>query len=238
VEQLYVARELLIAPAHAGLVRVAERLAATVLELSAPAFLSISGAVRPDGLAALVERWPLELGALALPPEPLVVVVEGIERPGNLGALLRTAHAAGVDAFVVCECSTDVFHPESVRGSVGTLFRLPLARTTTENALRWLAGHEIPVTVATPDGPQPYWEPVYGGAGAVVLGGERYGVSARWLGAADRVVRIPMAGGADSVNVAVAAGVVLFEAARQRSHARRDRRLDRWGAEAHDASEG
>src|SRR5436190_8759147 len=108
VQQLYVARDLLIAPPHVDLVTLAERLGATVLELSAAAFRSIAGGVRPDGLAALVERWPLELGALTLPPKPLVVVVEGIERPGNLGALMRTAHAAGADAFVVCDCPTDL----------------------------------------------------------------------------------------------------------------------------------
>jgi TrmH family RNA methyltransferase len=144
VEQLYAARELFIGPEHAGLVALAERRGAAVLEVSGTAFLSISLGVRPDGLAALVERWPTELGALSLPAEPLVVVAEGIERPGNLGALMRTAHAAGADAFLVCNSPTDVFHPETVRASV------------------------------------------------------------------------PMAGGADSVNVAVAAGVVLFEAARQR----------------------
>jgi RNA methyltransferase, TrmH family len=216
VEQLYAAPDLFICPQHAGLAALAERRGATVLELSGTAFLSISRGVRPDGLAALVERWPIDLGALSPPPEPLVVVAEGIERPGNLGALIRTAHAAGAKAFLACDPATDVFHPETVRGSVGALFRLPVARTTTERALAWLRSREIPVIVAAPEGALPYWQPVYSGACAAVLGSERYGVSARWLAAAESVVRIPMARGADSVNVAVAAGVVLFEAARQR----------------------
>jgi TrmH family RNA methyltransferase len=222
VEELYAAPELFFDPRQAGLVTLAERRGATVLELGAAAFLSISCGLRPDGLAALVERRPTDLGALTLPADPLVVVAEGIERPGNLGALVRTAHAAGASAFLACDSPTDAFHPEAVRGSVGTLFRVPIARATTERALAWLRGREIPVTVATPEGDLPYWAPAYRGACAVVLGSERHGVSPGWLAAAQSVVRIPMADGADSVNVAVAAGVVLFEAARQRALAHLD----------------
>ena len=216
VAELYAAPDLFLGEADWGLVDLAEQRGARVLEVTAEAFASISGQVRPDGLAAVVARWPTDLGRLRLAARPLLMVTEGIERPGNLGTTVRTACAAGADALVVCDGRTDLFHLETVRGSVGTIFRLPVARTRVEPLLAWLVERGIRVVVATPDGERPYWECDYGGATAVVVGSERHGVTARWLGAADATVRIPMAAAADSLNVAVAAGVVLLEAARQR----------------------
>ena len=153
-----------------------------------------------------------------LPADPLVLVAEGVGRPGNLGTIVRSTCAAGADALVVADGRTDLFRAETVRGSVGTLFRLALAGSTTAETIAWLRAHDLRIVVATPDADRPCWDVDLGGyAEAIVVGNERHGVAAAWLDAADETVSVPMfAGPADSLNVAVAAGVVLFEAARQR----------------------
>jgi TrmH family RNA methyltransferase len=216
VLEVYAAPELFLGAGDRELLELAERRGARVFELGPAAFASISGQVRADGLAAVVERWPTDLARLSLGAEPLVLVAEGVERPGNLGTIVRSACAAGVDALIVAGFATDPFHPEAVRGSVGTLFRLPLAEARSEAALAWLRERAFRLVVTSPAGDRLHWEAELGGAVAVVVGGERHGVSRVWLDAAEEVVRIPMPGPADSLNVAVAAGIVLFEAARRR----------------------
>jgi TrmH family RNA methyltransferase len=200
-----------------GLVALAERRGASVFEVSEEAYRSISGHVRPDGLTAVVERWSTALDGQRLGPRPLLLVAESVERPGNLGTIVRTACSAGAGALVLCDAATDVFHPETVRGSVGTLFHVPVLQASTALAIPWLRARGIRIVVATPAGERPYWEPDYSGAVALVVGSERHGVSQPWLDAADETVQIPMPGPADSLNVAVATGIVLFEAARQRA---------------------
>ena len=217
IRELCTAPELHLGASEHELVREAERRGAAVLELSAVAFESISGHVRPDGMAAVVERWSTSIDLLEPAPNPLLLVADAVERPGNLGTIVRSACAAGADALVVADGRTDLFHPETVRGSVGTLFKLPAAESTSERAISWLVARGIRIVVATPDAPRPCWEADLGGPTAVVVGNERHGVSTTWLEAASELVGIPMPGPADSLNVAVAAGVVVFEAARQRA---------------------
>jgi RNA methyltransferase, TrmH family len=221
VSELFVAPEIWLGSCEAELVRQVERSGATVLDLSRPAFESISGHIRPDGIAALVRPWPTGLDRLELGADPLVLVAEAVERPGNLGTIVRSACAAGADALVVVDGRTDLFHPETVRGSVGTLFKLPVAQSTTPEATAWLRARQLRVVVAAPDADRPCWRARLDGPTAIVVGNERYGVSRAWLEAADERMAIPMPGPADSLNVAVAAGVVMFEAARQRAEQRR-----------------
>ena len=216
VRELYLAPELFLGSAEPGLAREAERRGTAVVELGRAAFESISSHVRPDGVAAVVERRPSRLASLPLGPGALVLVAEAIERPGNLGTIVRSACAAGAHALVVADGRTDVFHPETVRGSVGTVFRLPIAECATVDAVTWLRHHGLRVVVATPEADEACWRADLRGPTAIVVGNERYGVTDSWLDAADETVAIPMPGPADSLNVAVAAGVVLFEAARQR----------------------
>jgi TrmH family RNA methyltransferase len=216
VRELYTAPDLYLGEHEADLVRVAEREGATVLELGAAAFRSIAGRPRPDGLLALVEPPSTALGALGAVREPLLLVAEGIERPGNLGTIARTACGARVDGLVVCDGRTSVFHPDTVQGSVGALFRVPLAEATSAEARAWLRASGVRTIVATPEAERPLWEADYRGAVAIVVGSERHGVSEPWLDGSEHVA-IPMSAGVDSLNVAVAAGIVLFEAARQRS---------------------
>jgi TrmH family RNA methyltransferase len=216
VREVYAAPELFLGADDAALLRRARRAGARVCELSGPAFRSISSNVRPDGLAAVVERWPIALPADA-GEWPLLLVCDSIERPGNLGALIRTACAAGATGLISCDAATDIFHPEAVRGSVGTLFDVHVSESRAARAVPWLRRHAVAIAVASPSGRTPYWEVDWTGSTAVVVGSERHGVSNAWLAAADTTVRIPMPGFADSLNVAVAAGIVLFEAARQRA---------------------
>lgn len=216
VQELYVAPELFLGIEDAPLIADAERRGARVVEVGANAFATLSRDRRPDGLLALVERPATGLARLALPAAPFVVVAAGIERPGNLGTIVRTACAAGADALVVADACTDVFHRDVVRSSVGTVFRLPLAATTGERAIAWLRERGIRIVATTPAGSTPHRRACYAGRVAVVLGGERYGLSDAWLEAAAERVAIPMPGPADSLNVAVAAGVMLFEASSRR----------------------
>ena len=217
VRELYVAPELFLGADEPRLVAEAGRHGALVFELSGAAFRSIAGRPRPDGLAAVVERRACALARLRLGSDAFVVVADGIERPGNLGTLARTASAAGASALVVSHPRIDPFHPDTVQGSVGTLFHLDVVETAAAPAIDRLRRAGVRVVVATPDAKRPFWQADYRGAVTVVVGGERYGVSAGWLKAADTRVAIPMSGAADSLNVAVAAGIVLFEAARQRA---------------------
>lgn len=217
IRELYAAPSLFLGDEDALLVEEAARRGARIVELAPGAFAALSGNVRADGLLAVVERWPT--GLERCPADGLLLVAEAVERPGNLGTIVRTACAAGAAALVVCDGRTDLFHSETVRGSVGAIFQLPVATATTERARAWLRANGARIVVATPDAPRAHWEADYRGRVAIVVGNERYGVSAGWHAAAHERVHIPMPGPADSLNVAVASGVVLFEAAKQRSRA-------------------
>jgi TrmH family RNA methyltransferase len=217
VLEVYSASELHLGSAEAIVVAEAEHRGAEVVEVSAAAFESIAGRPRPDGLLAVVARWPTQLGSLALGPAPLVLVANAVERPGNLGTIVRTACAAGADALLVADGRAGLFHPETVQGTVGALFRVPLASASGAAACAWVERARLRVVVAHPQAPTPYWDADLTGALAIVVGNERTGVSPEWLATADETVSIPMSTGVDSLNVAVAAGVLLFEASRQRS---------------------
>jgi TrmH family RNA methyltransferase len=211
VREVVAAPELFLGDNDARLVAAAERRGAKVVELGATAFGSLPGPARPDGLLALVERPRTPLAAV--PTDGLLLVAARLERPGNLGTLIRTACAAGAAGVVVAEPRFDPYHAETVRASVGTIFALPVVAASATEVLAWWPGR---IVVATPDADRSHWEADYRGPVAVVVGNERVGVSDTWQAAADEAVRIPLPGAADSLNVAVAAGIVLFEALRAR----------------------
>jgi RNA methyltransferase, TrmH family len=217
VRELYAAPDLFLGESDFLLLAAAERRGVRVVELGRDAFLSISRNVRADGLVAVVGRPSTALARLSVPAQPFVVVADAIERPGNLGTIVRTAAGAGADALLVTDARTDPFHPEVVRGSVGAIFHLQLGAASSERAPSWLREHGVRIVVATPEAKRPYWEACFAGPLALVVGNERYGVGDSWRRAADDAVAIPLPGAADSLNVAVAAGVVVFEAARQRN---------------------
>ena len=151
--------------------------------------------------------------------DPLYVVATAIEKPGNLGTLLRTADAVGAAALIVCDPVTDLFNPNVVRASVGTLFTVPAAQAAAEATRRWLAARGVRTVITTPSAERCYTDHDLTGPVAVVLGNEQFGLDEAWLTGADAAVSIPMLGRADSVNVAMAGAALLFEALRQRRQA-------------------
>jgi TrmH family RNA methyltransferase len=170
----------------------------------------------PDGLLAEAGMWSTGLDRLQLSAAPLVLVVEAVEKPGNLGALLRSADAAGVEAVVVCDPVTDIFNPNVVRASQGVVFGLPVAVAATDTVDAFLKQRGIRTIATTPAAETLLWDVPMQGAVAILMGSEKDGLSDYWLNRADARVKIPLAGKADSLNVAAAAVITLFEAVRQR----------------------
>lgn len=155
---------------------------------------------------------------------PFFVVIEGVEKPGNLGAILRTADAAGVDGLIVCPGAqgeggrgTDIHNPNVVRASLGTLFTVPVVQAESDVVLAWLRTHKIAILAATPEGETPYTQADMTGPVAVVAGSEAFGLTDLWLAGADHRVTIPMFGMADSLNLATSTALLLYEVVRQRT---------------------
>ena len=183
-------------------------------------FAKLSYRDRPDGLLAVAPMPDWTIGRLQEPAaDPLYVVATAIEKPGNLGTLLRTADAVGAAALIACDPVTDLFNPNVVRASVGTLFTVPAAQAGAEATRRWLAERGVCTVVTAPAAERCYTDHDLTGAVAVVLGNEQFGLDEAWLRGADAAVSIPMLGRADSVNVAMAGAALLFEALRQRQAA-------------------
>jgi TrmH family RNA methyltransferase len=214
-----------------ALINGAQHAGAQVFELSKEAFAKVSYRDRPDGLLAVAPQWHRTLvdldksagrglsptgGRKARPTVPLLLVVEAIEKPGNLGTILRSADAAGVEAVIVCDPVTDIFNPNVVRSSTGMLFSMPVVAAGNAEVRTWLRAHGIRAVATTPAAPALYTDTDLRGPLAIIMGSEQYGLSEFWLKESDLLVRIPMAGQADSLNVAMAAIITLFEAVRQR----------------------
>ncbi|HEU4921205.1 MAG TPA: TrmH family RNA methyltransferase [Candidatus Limnocylindrales bacterium] len=217
VEEAFVCRDLVrTADAEAALGRL-ESAAARIAEVSPAVLGKVAFGNRSDGLVAVVRPPERGLSDLALPTVPLVVVVQAVEKPGNLGAILRTADGAGVDALVAADPLTDLFNPNAIRASLGAIFRLPVAAATSDATLGWLADRSIRPIAARVDGPAVYTDIDLRGPIAIVLGSEATGLSSAWDDPRVTPVRIPMHGTADSLNVSVAAAVLLYEAVRQRA---------------------
>jgi TrmH family RNA methyltransferase len=190
-----------------------------VVTVGEQVFEKISQREHADGWIALFQTPTGTLDALRLGKQPIVVVVESLEKPGNLGAILRTADAAGVEAVVVCDPLADIYGPNVVRSSRGTIFSVPLVQASTNEAIKYLSWRAIRIVAATPDGTTDYIDEDLTGALAIVLGTESAGLSRGWLDAADVLARIPMHGRVNSLNVSVAAATLIFEALRQRKAA-------------------
>lgn len=190
--------------------------AVRVFEVADIAFEKISqrqGADALLGVASVVERT---LDALEMPENPLLLIVEKVEKPGNLGALIRSAEAAGADALICCDPVTDLYNPHVIRNSRGLVFHLPAVVAQREQVADFLRARGIRAVATTPDTPLEHWDCDLRGAVAILAGAEHEGLSDFWLEHAGSKVKIPMAGNADSLNVNVASALVLFEALRQR----------------------
>jgi TrmH family RNA methyltransferase len=159
---------------------------------------------------------PARLEDLVLGDDPLVAVLERVEKPGNVGAVLRTADAAGVSALIVADPQTDLYNPNTIRASLGTIFTLPVAQATAEETLSWLRSRRLTVFTARVDATRPYTAADFRGPAAIVLGSEAEGLTSVWSGAEIQAVSLPMRGAADSLNVSATAAVLFYEALRQR----------------------
>jgi len=183
-------------------------------------FEKLSYRDRPDGLLAIARQQ--RQGLAQLEPllnqtdAPFLVVAEAIEKPGNLGTILRSCDAAGVDALILCDACTDVFNPNVVRASVGTLFTVPVFEATTPETIAWLKKNEVSLLAATPHATQLYTEIDLSGPVALAVGTEQLGLSEALMRQSQLQVRIPMLGVADSLNVATATTLLLYEVVRQR----------------------
>ncbi len=210
--------ELMLDPEdRSRLVERARAAGASTIRCGRAAFEKVAYREGPDGFLAVVPAAGVRLADLALPPDPLVLVCEGLEKPGNLGAVLRTADAAGVAAVIAADPVTDWGNPNVVRASKGTVFAVPVASAPVTEVLDWLRDSDIRLLATTPDTELLHTDADYRGAVAVAVGTEKEGLTATVLSAAGTRVRIPMAGRVNSLNAATAAAVVLYEAVRQRS---------------------
>jgi TrmH family RNA methyltransferase len=207
----------LLSPDGWGLVQQAAEAGSSLFAVSEDLFARIAYRERSDGLLAIAKQPQRRLADLQVGENPLLVVVEGVEKPGNLGAVLRSADAAGADAVLVCEAATDIYNPNAVRSSVGMLFALPVLPCTTAEALEWLEERAVQIIAATSRADRPYTDVDLRGASALVMGSEKEGLSEAWLKAASIRVRIPMHGVGRSLNLLAATTVLLYEAVRQRA---------------------
>jgi len=189
---------------------------AEVFRVTEPVFEKLSFGHRAEGVLGVAEMPRQRLEELQLPERPLVAVLEGVEKPGNVGAVLRSADAAGLSALIVADAWTDLYNPNAIRASLGTIFTMPVCAATSADTLEWLRRKRLAIYAARADASLPYTEVDYRGPTAIVLGSEAEGLSAGWSGGDVTAVRLPMHGAADSLNVSAAAAVLFYEARRQR----------------------
>jgi len=217
-----VIREAFVAPDHCtdqeclALLELLREKSVQAWEVGREAFEKLAYGDRVDGVVAVAETPRRRLEDLILPPEPLIAVVEGVEKPGNLGAILRTADGAGVNAVIVAEPATDLFNPNIIRASLGAVFAVPVSVASSGEVLAWLSDRGIAIIAARVDGSVDYTDADYSGAVAIALGSEARGLSDAWGELARASVRVPMRGVADSLNVSATAAVLFYEALRQR----------------------
>ncbi|MFM8802874.1 MAG: TrmH family RNA methyltransferase, partial [Planctomycetia bacterium] len=189
--------------------------------LSRKAFERIAFGGRNEGVVGVARYQPRAIDGFAVAHDRPVLVVEGVEKPGNLGAILRTADAAGLAGVIVCDGRTDPANPAAIRASLGTVFTVPLATGSTADTIRWCQAHDRRVVAAMPTGTTLWHEARLAGRTAILLGSEAHGISPAWQQAAAagtihiESVRLTMAGVADSLNVSATTAVLAYEAVRQ-----------------------
>lgn len=170
-----------------------------------------------EGVIAEMHCKEMALEGLDLKENPLVVVLESVEKPGNLGAVLRSADASGVDAVIVCDPLTDMYNPNLIRSSIGAIFTVPTAVATSDETIGWLKKNGIRIYTAQLQDSEWYYDTDMKGGTAIVMGTEATGLTDVWRKAADAHIKIPMLGKLDSLNVSVSAAILMFEAVRQRN---------------------
>ncbi len=220
VLELYCFEELCRGDQHERLLARATAAGAELLSVTPRVMEKLAFGNRVEGLVAVAQPPQRRLADLPLPQaagaEMLVAVVEGAEKPGNLGAILRTADAAGVAALVVADGGTDLYNPNAIRASLGAIFTVPVCQATTAETIAWLRANRFRMLAARVEAATPYTRADFRGRTAIVLGSEAHGLSLAWNGTDIQAVSLPMRGRVDSLNLSATAAVLFYEALRQR----------------------
>lgn len=216
IQQVFYCPELMLEPAQLGLLD--SLLSAEHIEVSRDIFEKLAYRESPDGWLAVAAELASSLDGIRLPTDKagLVIICESVEKPGNLGAILRTADAVGANAVIAADPITDWSNPNIIRASKGAVFSVPVASATTEELLTWLRENKITIVAATPDTDTQYTEVNLQESVAIAVGTEKYGLTDKWFAAAEYKIRIPMKGKIDSLNVATSAAIIAYEVVRQR----------------------
>ena len=215
VKELYICRELLESEQIGNIVAPRGK---NVYETTKEVFAKISYGDRSDGVLAVCAPLRLSFKDFSPKASSLFVVVEGVEKPGNLGAILRTCDGAGVDGVIVCDGKTDMTNPNVIRASLGTSFSVKVVVSSNEQALAFLKSKNIQICAALPQAKTLYTKAKLTNALAIVVGSEQSGLTKFWSSSADLKVNIPMRGRADSLNVSASTAILLYEIIRQRSN--------------------
>lgn len=204
-----------------GLLSELEEAGTSIVEVSEAVFAKMAYRKKTGGLLIVLPYWQHDLTQFTMSTRPFLAVIEHVEKPGNLGAILRSADAAGVDGVIVCSTlesnPVDLYNPNAIRASLGAIFTRPVFQTSTHNFLSWAKARRIQIVVATPDASQRYTAVDFTQATAVVTGSEAHGVSEQMRAEADVTAVIPMNGQVDSLNLSVSTAILLYEALRQRT---------------------
>ena len=214
--ELFVCQELCQDGEQQQALTAAQQHQVELISVSKEVFEKLAYGDRYDGLLAVATMDTKTLADLPSVEGALIAVIENIEKPGNLGAILRSADGAGLTGVIVTDPVTDLYNPNCIRASMGTIFSLPICTATAESALQWLLAHDFQIVTTRVDAEQNYTQVDYTQATAIVLGGEAAGLSDVWTGEKVTAVQLPMRGIADSLNVSTSAAVMFYEALRQR----------------------
>jgi RNA methyltransferase, TrmH family len=220
VREVYVCETLCQGAEVRQVLDVLPQCGAEMLRVTEPVFEKLAFGHRAEGVVGVADTLRRKLDGLLLPPDPLVAVLEGVEKPGNVGAVLRSADGAGVSALIVANARTDLYNPNAIRASLGTIFTMPVSEAASGEAIAWLRKGGIKIFAARVDGAVSYAEVDYRGPTAIALGSEDKGLSPLWSAEDITPVRLPMLGAADSLNVSATAAVLFYEARRQRGPGR------------------
>ena len=191
-----------------------------IVEISQQLYDKVAYRGGTEGIIAEMHCKDLSLEGLKMKENPLVVILESVEKPGNLGAVLRSADASGVDAVIVCDPLTDMYNPNLIRSSIGAIFTVPVATASSEDTIAWLKSKGIKIYTAQLQDSEWYYDTDMKGGTAIVMGTEATGLTNIWRKAADAHIKIPMLGRLDSLNVSVSAAILMYEAVRQRKDAK------------------
>lgn len=216
VLELYVVSELCDEDEQQAVLKMARDARAQAFDITPAVMEKLAYGNRVEGIVAVAELPRRTLADLVLPPDALVAVVEGVEKPGNLGAILRTADAAGLSALIVTDGGTDLYNPNAIRASLGAIFTVPVCAAASQAALDWLRQGGFRLLAARVADGVEYMAADYRGRVAIVLGSEAAGLTALWRGENITAIRLPMLGSVDSLNLSATAAVLFYEALRQR----------------------